>query len=79
VEGRTLGNITLGGDTILLRKQLFSWVVVSAKLMRDSPENSPAIFICGGELRLMSYCWRTPDVVSKALYRNKYTCILYTE
>src|SRR5438046_2936460 len=26
--------------------------------MRDSPENSPAIFICGGEPRLMSYCWR---------------------
>jgi hypothetical protein len=28
----------------------FSWVVVSAKLMGDSPENSPAIFIRGGEL-----------------------------
>src|SRR5262245_37697387 len=27
--------------------------------MGDSPENSPAIFIRGGELRLMRYCWRT--------------------
>ena len=30
------------------------------QLMRDSPENSPAIFIRGGEPWLMGYCWRTP-------------------
>src|SRR5919202_499548 len=34
---------------ILLRKYYFSWVVVSAKLMSDSTENSGAIFISGGE------------------------------
>src|SRR5262249_7329371 len=28
--------------------------------MGDSPENSPAIFIRGGEPWLMNYCWRTP-------------------
>src|SRR4029450_1154533 len=36
----------------------FSWVVVSAKLMGDSLENSRAVFIRGGEPWLMRYCWR---------------------
>jgi hypothetical protein len=32
-----------------LKISVFSWVVVSAKLMGDSAENSPAIFMRGGE------------------------------
>src|SRR5215470_6974394 len=31
----------------------------SQKTEGYSPKNSPAIFIRGGELRLMRYCWRT--------------------
>src|SRR4029434_9276 len=34
--------------------------------MGDSPGNSPAIFMRGGELWLMNYCWPTPK------YRNWY-------
>src|SRR5437763_9997685 len=30
-----------------------------SKTSRYSPENSPAIFIRGGEPWLMTYCWRT--------------------
>jgi hypothetical protein len=51
------GGLTKGSDTP--PKTPFSWVVVSAKLMGDSPENSLTIFIRGGEPWLMGYCWRT--------------------
>jgi hypothetical protein len=34
---------------------------LSQKTLRYSPENSPAIFIRGGEPWLMGYCWRTPQ------------------
>jgi hypothetical protein len=42
--------------------------VVSAKLMGDSLENSPAIFIRGGEPWLMGYCWPTPFKVLGVLF-----------
>jgi hypothetical protein len=44
----------------------FSWVVVSAKLMGDSTENSLVIFIRGGEPWLMGYCWRTLNLYLSA-------------
>jgi hypothetical protein len=46
-----------------LKIAVFSWVVVSAKLMGDSTENSLPIFIRGGEPWLMNYCWRTLTLV----------------
>src|SRR4029453_13099641 len=42
-----------------LKISVFSFVVVSAKLMGDSPENSLTSFIRGGEPWLMGYCWPT--------------------
>jgi hypothetical protein len=51
-----------------LKISVFSCVVVSTKLMRDSPENSSAIFIRGGEPWLMSYCWSTYFKVLRVLF-----------
>src|SRR4029453_3946557 len=42
----------------LLCKALFSWVVVRAKRMRDSAENSETLCIGGGEPWRMRSCWR---------------------
>jgi hypothetical protein len=35
---------------------------------RYSPENSPAIFICGGEPWLIRYCWRIYFKVLEVLF-----------
>jgi hypothetical protein len=64
-EGRKW-SLEKGRDTPL--KIPFSWVVVSTKLMGDSPENSPTIFMRGGELWLMRYCWPTSFKVLGVLF-----------
>jgi hypothetical protein len=40
--------------------------------MRDSAENSPAIFIRGGEPWLMGYCWRISFKVLEVLFLRQF-------
>jgi hypothetical protein len=57
-------NTTLNVDKIRSFRPPYAWM----KTFGYSPENSPAIFIRGGEPWLMSYCWPTSFKVLGVLF-----------